>query len=123
MRPTNQRGEGKAGGLIWLVIFLAAGYAAWNLIPVYWAHYDFVDKVNEICRTPKWRANDERILEMLMKEVHSRRLDDWIKQGSFKVSTTDTGRRIMLSYEREVVILPGWKRVLKFDFTSDQPLI
>jgi len=124
MRPLNQRGEGKAGTLVSLALFVAVGYAAWNLIPVYWAHYDFVDKVNEICRTPKYKARDDDVIvEMLMKEVRNRRLDDWIKRGSFKVSTTDTSRRIILAYEREVLVLPGWKRTLKFDFTSDQPLV
>ncbi|HSB61210.1 MAG TPA: hypothetical protein VLI67_05795 [Vicinamibacteria bacterium] len=124
MRPVNQRGEGRGGALVSLALFVAVGYAGWNVIPVYWAHYDFVDKVNEICRTPIYKARtDEVILEMLMREVRNRRLDDWIKRGSFKISTTETSRRIVLAYEREVLVLPGWKRVLKFDFTSDQPLV
>jgi hypothetical protein len=60
---------------------------------------------------------------MLMKEVRNRRLDTWIGRNSFRVSTVETGRRITLSYEREVQILPGMKKKLKFDFTADQPLV
>jgi hypothetical protein len=124
MQSRNQRGEGKLGGLIFLALLIAMAYAAWNVAPAYLAHYDFVDKVNEICRTPKYRApDDDRIMEMLMKEVRNRRLDDWIKPGSFRISTTDTSRRIILRYEREVQVLPGWKKRLKFDFQSDQPLV
>ena len=50
MGRKNERGEGKLGGLILLLVLLAAGLAAWNIVPVYFDHYDFIDKVNEICR-------------------------------------------------------------------------
>jgi len=124
MTSRRERGEGRLGSLIFLVIIIGAAYAAWNVAPAYMDHYDFVDKVNEICRTPRYRApDDERIFEMLMKEVRQRRLDDWITKNNFKVSTTETNRRIILKYEREVQVLPGWKKKLVFDFQSDQPLV
>ena len=124
MQSRHERGEGRAGSLIFLVLIIAAAYATWNVAPAYLNHYDFTDKVNEICRTPRYKApDDDRIYEMLMKEVRQRRLDDWISRNSFKVSTTETNRRIILKYEREVQILPGFKKKLKFDFQSDQPLV
>ena len=124
MGRKSERGDGKLGGLILLVVIAAVGLAAWNVVPVYFDHYDFIDKVNEICRTPRYRApTDERILELLMKEVRERRIDAWIGPRSFKISTTDTSRRINLYYEREAQILPGWKKAFKFDFQSDQPLV
>jgi hypothetical protein len=124
MHSRNERGEGKLGGLIALALIFGAGYATWHVAPAYMDHYDFVDKVNEICRTPKYKApQDEKIVDMLMKEVKNRRLDTWIGRNSFKVSTVDTGRRITLIYEREVEILPGMKKTLKFNFTADQPLV
>jgi len=124
MQSRNERGEGKLGGLIALALIFGAGYATWHVAPAYMDHYDFVDKVNEICRTPKYKApQDEKIVDMLMKEVKNRRLDTWIGRNSFKVSTVDTGRRITLIYEREVEILPGMKKTLKFNFTADQPLV
>jgi hypothetical protein len=124
MRRTTERGEGHLGGLILLVLLLVVGLAAWNLVPVYYDHYDFKDKVNEICRAPRYKArNDEAIMEMLMKEVRERRLTQWIGPENFEVSTTDTSRQIRVYYEREVEILPGFKRTLKFEYTSDQPLI
>jgi hypothetical protein len=124
MHSRSERGEGKLGGLIALVLIFGAAYAAWNVAPAYMDHYDFVDKINEICRTPKYKApTDEKIVDMLMKEVHNRRLDPWIGRNSFRISTVDTSRRIALVYEREVNLLPGMKKKLKFDVTSDQPLI
>ena len=125
MRRTSEKGEGKMGGLILLVVVLAGGLAAWNVAPAYFDHYDFVDKVNEICRTPKYRVRggDEGITKMLMDEVAKRKLGQWIGPESFTVTTTDHDRQIQLYYEREVEVLPGWKKTLKFSFTADQPLI
>ena len=125
MRRTNERGEARVSSLIALVLLVAAGLAAWNIIPVYYDHYDFVDKVNEICRTPRYkvRNGDEDLLKMLMDEVKKRRLTQWVGPESFTISTTDHDRIIKLYYERDQEILPGWKKTFRFDFTADQPLI
>ena len=124
MDSRTEKGEGRLGSFIFLGLIIALAWAAWNVAPVYMNHYDFVDKVNEICRTPKYKANtDEKVLDMLMKEVRERRLDAWINRQSFAVSTTDTSRRIMLVYERPAEVLPGWKKVFRFEFTADQPLV
>ena len=125
MGRTSEKGDGKLGGLILLVAVLALGMAAWNVAPAYFDHYDFVDKVNEICRTPRYkaRAGDESIMKMLTDEVAKRRLGQWIGPESFTISTVETSRQIQLYYEREVEILPGWKKTLKFEYTADQPLI
>jgi hypothetical protein len=125
MARKGDRGEGKLGGLIALVALLAGGLAAWNVVPVYYDHYDFVDKVNEICRTPRYKARqgDDTIRKMLMDEVAKRRLDTWIGPESFLITTSESSRQIQLYYEREVEVLPGFKKLFKFDFTADQPLI
>jgi hypothetical protein len=125
MGRKSEKGEGKLGGLILLVVVLAGGLAAWNVVPVYFDHYDFVDKVNEICRTPayKVRQGDEGIKKMLMDEVSKRRLGTWIGPESFAVTSSSSSRQIELYYEREVEVLPGFKKTFKFDFKADQPLI
>jgi hypothetical protein len=125
MRRFRERGEGRLGGIILLILLAAAGLAAWHVVPVYYDHYDLVDKVNEICRTPKYRVRngDEDIKKMLMDEVVKRRLTSWIGPESFEVQTTDHNRTIRLYYERETEVLPGYKKTFKFDFTADQPLI
>jgi hypothetical protein len=129
MRRTRERGEGKLGGLIVLVLLLAVGLAAWNVGPVYYDHYELTDKVTEICRAPRHvtmrvgKGGDDAIMKMLMDEVSKRRLNEWIGPESFSVSTTDHSREIALYYERETEILPGWKHTFKFEFDVDQPLI
>jgi hypothetical protein len=125
MGRIRERGEGRLGGLIALVLLVTAGLAAWNVVPVYYDHYDFVDKVNEICRTPPYKARqgDESIKKMLMDEVSKRRLTTWIGPESFAITSSANSRQIDLYYEREVEVLPGFKKVFKFEFKADQPLI
>ncbi len=126
MRRTSERGEGRTAGFLLLVALIVAGIAAWNVGPAYIDHYDFVDKVNEICRMPKYRfrvGGDDAVVKMLMDEVVKRKLQQWIGPESFQVNTTDFNRTIDLYYEREVEILPGWKKTLHFSYKADQPLI
>jgi hypothetical protein len=126
MRRTAEKGDGKLGGLILLVVLLAGGFAAWHIVPVYFDHYDYVDKVNEICRAPRhvtMRGGDATVMKMLMDEANKRRLDEWIGPESFNIRTTDRGRTIELYYEREAEVLPGWKKVFKFEYRADQPII
>lgn len=128
MRRRSERGEANVSTIIFFVLLIAAGLAAWNLIPVYYAHYDFTDKVEEICRTPRYQLRrgvppNKAILDMLMKEVQNRRLGEWIGPESFSISETDHNRMIEVEYSRTVTILPGWTRELDFQYTADQPLI
>jgi len=120
----NERGAAQLSSIISLLAIVALAWAAWNVGPVYYDHYDFADKVNEICRTPKYKANtDEKVMDMVMKEVRERRLDPYIGKGNIAVSTTDTSRRITITYEREAKVLPGWDRTFEFTINADQPLV
>ena len=38
MGRKGERGEGKLGGLLLLVVLVAAGLAAWHIVPVYYDH-------------------------------------------------------------------------------------
>src|SRR5437879_6550188 len=120
MNTRNERGEGRLGSLISLALVVAFGYAAWNVAPVYIDHYGFTDNVNEIARTPRYKApTDEKIMDLLMREVRERRLYDHIRQQNFRISTTETSRQITIAYERTVEVLPGWKHTFRFRFVAD----
>jgi len=124
MRRTRERGDSRISTMIFFALLIAFGIAAWNLIPVYYAHYDFTDKVEEVCRTPRYKARtDDILIDMLMKQARADHLDPYIGPRNFEIRTSETYRQISVYYEREVQILPGWKRLFKFDYTSEQPLI
>lgn len=124
MRRVSERGSGRFGSFIALLAVVAVGLAVWNVAPVYFAHYDFADKVEEICRAGRTVArNDEDVVRLLMQEVQRRDLGQWIGPESFRVTTATYGRRIELYYEREVQILPGWKQMLKLSYTAEQKIL
>ena len=124
MRRENERGETQITGIITLLAIVALAWAAWNIGPLFFEHYDFQDKVNEICRTPRYKAQtDEKVIDMVMKEVKERRLDEFIGRSQISVRTTDTSRQIYITYERTAKALPGWEKTFEFTIKADQPLV
>jgi hypothetical protein len=124
MRRNGERGAAQLSSIISLLALLAVAWGAWNVGPMYFENYDFADKVNEIARTPKYKAQtEEKIRDMLTKEIRERRLDGFIARENITVITTDTSRRIDISYERTAKVLPGWERTFEFNINADQPLI
>lgn len=123
MRKSSQRGEGKLSGLIWLAAFAAAGYAGWNLFPVYFANYSLQDKMIEVSRLGRSMNPDEKILDMLMKEIRELDLTPYIRRADIRIATEEQRRRIWVGYEREVEVLPGWKKRFTFNIAADQPLL
>lgn len=123
MRTTSQKGEGRLGSIVSLLVFAAALYAAWNVAPAYIANYGLKDKMNEIARSPRGTTTDDKLLDMLDAYVREERLDGYVQRGMFQVVTLETSRRIVLVYQREVKVLPGFAKVLTFENDVSQPLV
>jgi hypothetical protein len=120
---SSERGEGKLSGIIWLLVFLAAAFAAWNVAPVYIDHYALKDKMTEIARAPRGTNPDAKLLDQLSRYLRENRLEGYLRTENFKISTLETGRRICVDYDRTAKVLPGWERDFKFSDCVEQPLI
>jgi hypothetical protein len=90
----KERGEVRLSSLVMLVLFAAAGLAAWNVIPIYYANYSFSDKMVEVCRRPKYNNSDDEILKALEKEARALDLQDYINARTCRVQTSDFRRRL-----------------------------
>jgi hypothetical protein len=123
LRSRSERGEGRLGSLIWLVIVLGVGYAAWQLIPVYYSNYNFGDKVTELARAPKYSHSDDRITQELIKAAQENHLEMYVGEKTCKINTLEVRRTIVCEYDRVVDVLPGYKRRIHFKSEADQPLI
>ncbi len=123
MQRHSERGAGKLSGLFWLLVFAAMIYAAWHVVPVYISNYSFADKMTQICRLPRGTNSDDVVLDQLMRAAQDNDLQGYLSRGACKVRTLDTSRTITCYYEREAQVLPGWRRVFRFDLRADQPLI
>ena len=122
MRSGNERGEGRLGTLVGLVLFVGVILAIWNLAPVFWADYNFKDKLNEIARVGRHRS-DEDVMRMIMREVSENKLEAFINSRTCKISTLETRRTILCEYDRTVQILPGFNHTFHFKDEADQPLL
>jgi len=123
MGGRSERGEGRMGTIVGLLLLAAVAYAVWNVAPVYYANYEFADKMIEIARTPRFRATDEKVMDLLMKEAAEQRISGYLTRQGCKIETQEAFRRIRCEYGREVEILPGWKHTFHFKNAADQPLI
>jgi hypothetical protein len=123
LRSRSEIGEGRLGSIIWGAIVLGIAYAAWQLIPVYYSNYNFGDKVTELARAPKYSHPDDRITQELIKAAQENHLEGYIGAQTCKINTLEVRRTIVCEYDREVVVLPGYKRKIHFKSEADQPLI
>ncbi len=123
MRSNGERGEGKLGSIIGLFVFAGVLLAAWNTVPIFIADYTFADKLNEYARMNRYQNNDERIMDLVMKEAGKQRIDTYLGRSGCKITTRETSRTIECNYQRQIEVLPGWKHTFRFKPGADQPLI
>lgn len=123
MRLASEKGEGRLSSIVWLVVLIGFGYAVWHVGPVYFAGYSLVDKMNEMARAPKYNHPEEKIRDLLMKEVRERRLEQYIYRNDFVIQTYENSRRISVEYDVPIQVLPGYTRTFHFRHEADQPII
>jgi hypothetical protein len=119
----GEQGKGALGSIVGLVVFLAILYAIFHVGPPFVTDYSFKDKLNEMARLNRGQYPDEKIMDMILKEIRDRQLDDVIQKSQVKIHTVETSRRIIVEYDQNVKILPGWERVFHFVDDVDQPLV
>ena len=123
LRSGNERGEGRLGSIIGLLITAGVIYAAWNLVPAFFNNYSFGDKVTELARAPKYSHPDDRIETELIKAAQENHLEQFIGPKTCKINTLEVRRVIICEFDRTVEILPGVKHKFHFKSEADQPLI
>ena len=123
MRSNGERGEGRIGSIIGLIVFAGVCLAAWNVAPIFIADYTFADKLHEFARMNRYQFKDDDIRNLVMKEAGKQRIDVYLGRDGCKILTRETSRTIDCAYQREVEILPGFKHVFRFTPSADQPLI
>ena len=119
----NERGEVRISSIITLVILAAAGLAAWNVVPVYYANYSFADTMVEAARRPKYNNSDEEIMRLLEKKARELKLENYINVRTCKITTMDYRRKINCDYDRVQQVIPGWTKTFQFRNEADQPLL
>lgn len=116
-----ERGEGKAKAIIFTLIFLAAIYAAFKLVPVYVSEYELADKMQEQARFAIVNHySDEQIRDNMMKVVQDLQIP--AKAENIKVTSTQSAVTITMDY-RVPVDLMVYRAELHFTPSSEDKSI
>lgn len=123
MCAESERGEGKLGSVIGLAFLVAVLWAAWNVIPVYFANYSLDDRLVELARLPKYNNTDDDIMRQIVKSAAEYRIEEYVNAKTCRIATQEHRRTIACDYTREVQILPGWNYKFHFTPMAEQPLL
>ena len=119
MKRTSERGEGRIGLLIAVVVFGAAIFLGVKIIPVRVAAYEFRDILREEARFAAVRSTDSQVASRIMKKAAEMELP--LDKKNLKVARTQ--RKVTISARYEVPIdLKVTTYVYKFDETESAPL-
>ncbi len=92
-----QRGAGKLKAIFWTALLVFIAFAAFKIIPVYFAEYQLADKMQEEARFGIVnRYSEEKIREIILKEIQS--LDIPATTDNIKVVATPERVTISVDY-------------------------
>jgi hypothetical protein len=115
----GQRGEGKVGFLIAIIVIGIAIFLGAKIIPVRVAAYEFRDVLREETRHAAVRYNDEAVAKRIMKKA--KELEVPLSPKNLRVQRT-TGEMIVTASYEQTIDLKVTKYVYKFSATERAPL-
>ena len=118
-RPrAGSRGGSKLKALLWLLLLLAAGYVGYKLIPIYFANYQLLDKMQTEARFATVnRHSDEEIKNIVFREIQDREIP--ARRDDIRVlENSQRGVRISVDYT-VTVDLNVYQLKLRFNPIAD----
>ena len=114
-----QRGEGRMGFVITLIVIAAAVFIGIKVIPVRVAAYEFHDVLREEARYGAVRDSDEKVFKRILEKAEE--LDVPLDKKNLSVKRTESQMIITASYEQPID-LKVTKYVYRFNATEKAPL-
>jgi len=98
-RHRSERGEGKLKAIVVTAIILFAIYSAVKIVPAYVKEYELQDKMQEQARFGVVnRYPEEKIRDIIFKEVQDQGLEDRIKREDIKIVANTGVVKIAIDY-------------------------
>ncbi len=117
MNRKAERGGGRLKAIVWLLILAAGIYVAAKIIPVYFANYQLLDKMQTEARFATVnRRSDEQIRDIIYREIKDR--DIPARREDIRVESTPRGVRISVDYT-VTVDLQVYQLQLHFNPTAE----
>jgi len=122
---STERGEGRFGSIVMLVIFILLALAAKAAGPIYWDNYQFEDRITTIAGSfPPNKEGDVRAMAAVKKAVSEAGLAAYLDPDTCTV-TSSGGigglRKVSCTYTREYSLF-GSKKSVTFDVTAERPM-
>ena len=118
-RRPGERGEGRLGFLITLIVVATAVFLGVKVVPVRVTAYEFRDVLREEARYGAVRDSDEVVAKRIMEKAAELELP--LKKSDLKVSRTESTMIISASYEQPID-LKLTTYVYRFRATEKAPL-
>jgi hypothetical protein len=115
----DERGEGRVGLLIALIVVGVAIFLAVKVIPVRITAYEFKDHIRDECRHAAVQKKDEVIADRILEKA--RELEIPLNPRNLEVRRTRSEMIITASYEQPID-LKVYRYVYKFQTTERAPL-
>ena len=117
-REVRQRGEGKAGLIIALIVVVFAIFAGIKFVPVYIGGYDLRETIRDEVRLAA-RSTDKHIEDRILEKGHEHNLPIEVED----INIRRTSAKIIIRVNFEVPIdLAVFTWSYKFDHEEDAPL-
>ena len=96
----SERGEGRVGLLVALIVVAIAIFLGVKIIPVRIAAYEFRDVIREECRYGAVRNDDKAVAKRIMNKA--RELEIPLRASDLKVHRTNSEMIINATYEQAI---------------------
>lgn len=101
----NERGKGRVGFIVTLVVFLAGVFVAVRIVPVRIDGYQFKEVLREEARYAAVHRNDEAVVQRILDSAES--MDIPLEKKNLKIRRTRVEVIISASYEKPVDLKLG----------------
>ena len=119
-RPLGRRGMGRTGCLLWVLVFVSAGYFGVEIGTIYIRKWRMEDEIKtQVAFAPS--LTDETIRRRLLNKVDELQLPPEARQISISRTVRPSEIRIVMSYP-EVLQLPFSPRIIRFRLDIRQRL-
>ena len=121
----GERGEGQIGSIVMLIVLIAVAFAAANVGPIYWANYQFEDRLTSIAGSfPPNKEGDVRAKAAIKKAVEDSGLLPYLDPDTCTV-TSQGGigglRTVSCTYTREYKLF-GSRKTKTFENSVSRPM-
>jgi hypothetical protein len=114
MRTLNQKGEGKSGAFIGILILFVVVFAAFKVVPVMVRVYSFEDKVKEQCKF--FRGSTDKLVEDIMDVASEEQIP--IDEEDININYQKEKLKVNIQYTVPITF-PGyiyrWNQTVDYD--------